>query len=90
MLETSDNTPTVTTKQVAGMIQRSERFVLDLNREKKIPSPLQVAGITALLWSRLAIEKWIAAGTPTAAEYEEQYGDRIPVDPEDLGRGQEL
>ncbi len=67
---------TVTTAEVAEMIQRSVRFVLDLNRENKMPKALAIGSSTALLWSREAIEKWIAAGTPTPEEYERDYGDR--------------
>jgi excisionase family DNA binding protein len=53
----------LTTRDVAGLIQCSDRHVTNLRKEGRIPPAVKLG--TSVRWSRQIIEEWIAAGCPT-------------------------
>jgi len=55
-------------KAVAQILSLSKRQVFRLNSSGKIPQPVKVGGATR--WCESDIQKWIALGCPSRAEFE--------------------
>ena len=52
----------LTTRDVARLLQCSDRHVTNLRDRGRIPPPVKLG--TTVRWSRRAIEQWIGAGCP--------------------------
>lgn len=55
----------LSTKDVAELMQCSDRHVTNLRNEGRMPPPVKLG--TLVRWPRRTIEQWIADGCPAAA-----------------------
>jgi len=62
--ESSNNTLMLSARDVAKLLQCSDKHVQNLRNQGRIPAPVKLG--TLVRWPRQAIEAWIAAGCPSA------------------------